>query len=154
MDEIFIAKVFSKAFYPIQRFFATVNCIMVCSIWQNFSVKSITKAIFFLFLMQVLLFCLFSKQYKNTTARLLVGMQWSYNIPWESFHPFGLRPLGWNNSRGMLQNHCIPPKSRAIIYFMSGRKKVFELLKQFIATYVIPETIRIEPSKMFRSKRV
>ena len=65
----------------------------------------------------VYLASLFSNQYKNTTARSLFGMQRFCYIPWESFHPSGLRPLGWNNSHGMLQNLCIPHNDRAITYF-------------------------------------
>ena len=63
-------------------------------------------------------------------------MQWFCIIPWESFHPSGLRPLGWNNSRGMLQNHCIPPKSRAVTYFFS----LFILCDNFPAI-LIPENL-------------
>ena len=61
---------------------------------------------------------LFSNLYKNTTARSLFGMQRFCYIPWESFHPSGLRPLGWNDSLGMLQNLCIPHNDRAITYFI------------------------------------
>ena len=56
---------------------------------------------------------------KYIIARLLGGMQWFCNIPRELFHPKGRSPEGWNYSQGMLQNHCIPTKSRAVVFLYS-----------------------------------
>ena len=51
-------------------------------------------------------------------------------FPWDCanrkiiyFNYFRLRPLGYNNSLGMMQNHCITPKSRALTYFILGPNK-------------------------------
>ena len=62
------AKVFSKAFCPMGE-------------------KALQQA-------SIIVVFYLANPYKNTTARSLFGMQRFCYIPWESFHPTGLRPLG------------------------------------------------------------